>query len=50
MSKFLEFMFLVIAPASCAVLLTVGVILHFMGRLALALQLIMPSRRFGKKS
>ncbi len=49
MFKILEFMFLVIAPASCAVLLTLGVILHLIGRLGMALHLIVPTRRSGTK-
>lgn len=49
MIRFLEWTFMVILPAGCAVLITIGIILHLMGQLDLIFHLIAPSRRSGSK-
>ncbi len=48
MIRLMEWFAMVIMPAGCAVLLTIGFILHLTGRLGVALKLIAPPRRSGR--
>ena len=49
MIKLVEWIFLIIAPAAGAILLTIGMILHFTGQLGLVIHHLVPSRRIGRR-